>query len=64
MALFFFTEMNIYNLPPEVLPFSNQTFIHENLFFYFTPGLIVIGPLNFSIIYKTVLGFKFNQFSS
>jgi hypothetical protein len=38
----------------------------ENLLFKkkYLPGLIVIEPLNFCAIYKTVLGFQFNQFSS
>jgi len=38
-GVIFFIEMNIYNLSPEVLPFSNQTFIHENLSFFFISPL-------------------------
>jgi len=36
----------------------------KSLFFFFAPGSIVIGPLNFNVIYKIVIDFKFNQFSS
>jgi hypothetical protein len=36
----------------------------KSLFFSFAPGSIVIGPLNFNVIYKIVIDFKFNQFSS
>jgi hypothetical protein len=54
----FFTEMAIFNLPPELLTFSNWALIQGNLlFFLFFPGSIAIGPLNFSVIYKTSFSF-------
>ena len=54
-------EMAIFNLPPEVLIFINWALINENQF-NFSPGSIAIGPLDYNIIYKTVLGFWIIQF--
>jgi len=50
---------------PELLTFSNWALIHGNFLFknFFSLGSIAIGPLNFSIIYKTVFSFWINQFS-
>jgi hypothetical protein len=45
----------IFNLPLEIMKSCNQAFIFENLFF-------LILPLNFCVIYKIVIDFKFNQF--
>jgi hypothetical protein len=36
----------------------------EIFFFNFTSGSIAIEPLDFSVIFKTIIGFQFNQFGS
>jgi hypothetical protein len=52
------TDMVNFNLPSEVLTFNNWTLIHGKSFvFNFALGSIAIGPLDFSLIYKTILGF-------
>jgi hypothetical protein len=58
----FSTEMAILN-PPEVLTFSNWALIHRKCLFFlnFAPGSIAIEPLDFGIIYKTIISFQFNQ---
>jgi hypothetical protein len=51
------TDMVNFNLPSELLTFNNWTLIHGKSFFLnFAPGSIAIGPLDFSLIYKTILG--------
>jgi hypothetical protein len=51
-----------FNLLLEVLTFSNWAFIY-GFFLNFALGSIAFGPLDFDVIYKTTLGFQFNQFS-
>ena len=43
---------------------SHGSLINEKSIFNFAPGLISIGPLNYSTIYKTVIGFWIIQFGS
>jgi len=53
----------VFDLATEVLTSCNQALIH-GIFFNFTPELIAIGLLDFNVIYKIVVSFHFNQFSS
>jgi hypothetical protein len=60
----FSTKIAIFNLAPELLTFNNWVLIHEKSFFFnFSPGSVASEPLDFGAIYKTVIGFQFNQFS-
>jgi hypothetical protein len=59
-------EMIIFNLTPKLLILSNWVPNQEKSLFFFLMlpmDQIAIEPLNFKAIYKSVLGFQFNQFT-
>jgi hypothetical protein len=51
-----------FSLAIEVLHFTIKPLIHINSFFLISPlDQLQIGPLDFSVIYKMIIGFQFNQ---
>ena len=66
MAPFLFTKMTIFHFAPKLLTFSNWALVLGKIsfIFNFAPGSIAMEPLDFNAIYKTLLDFQFNQFSS